>query len=117
MTEQIEREEVVVRRAPKFGAFMFAGAAIAVIGTLVATSLFPVDPAVGFGALFGYFCVYTIPAGVLVGALVALGLDRRSRRRAATATAERSAVEAEASGPEPESESAEPEAVRPEPGD
>jgi hypothetical protein len=93
VTEQIEREEVVVRRAPKFGAFMFVGAALAVIGTLIATSLFPVDPKIGFAALFGYFCVYTVPTGVLVGALVALGFDRRSRKRTAAATAERETIE------------------------
>ncbi len=61
--------------------------------TLVLTSLFPVDPSVGFVALFAYFCLYGIPAGVLLGALLALVLDRRSAKRAKTVNATRQLVE------------------------
>ncbi|MDP1788703.1 MAG: hypothetical protein Q8K56_00090, partial [Rhodoglobus sp.] len=50
-------------------------------------------------ALIGYFSVYTIPAGVLVGAVVALAFDRRSRTRTTAVTAERSVVEPAAVGP------------------
>lgn len=84
--------DVRVRRAPKFGAFMVVGGGLAAIGTLIATALFPSDPSVGFVALFAYFCLFTIPAGVAVGAIVALILDRRSSRRARTVQAERESV-------------------------
>jgi hypothetical protein len=57
---------------------------------------YPVDPAVGFGPLFGYFSLFGIPAGVAVGALVALVLDRVSVRRARAATVEHETVEPEA---------------------
>ncbi len=81
--------EVKLRRAPKFGAFMAVGGLIGALATLVATSLFPSDPAVGFVALFAYFALFGIPAGVALGAALALVLDRRSSKRARTATAER----------------------------
>lgn len=89
--------DVRVRRAPKFGAFMVVGGGLAAIATLIVTALFPSDPAVGFVALFAYFCLYTIPLGVVLGALVALILDRRSSKRAKTVSVERESVEA----PEP----------------
>lgn len=94
MTDQ--PTEVRVRRAPKFGAFMVVGGGIALIATLIVTSLFPSDPAVGFAALFGYFSLYTVPFGVAAGALVALVLDRRSSKRARIVAAEVESVEAPA---------------------
>ncbi|MBX3100499.1 MAG: hypothetical protein KF761_13085 [Salinibacterium sp.] len=80
--------EVTVRRAPKFPAFMALGAAVGILATLILTSLFPVDPAVGFAALFGYFALYGVTAGVVLGAVVAIILDRISARRAKTVTVE-----------------------------
>ena len=88
-------EEVTVRRAPKIPAFIFAGAVLGTVVTLVLTSLFPVDPAVGFGALFAYFALYGITGGIVLGAVVGIILDRLSSRRAATVT-----VETETVGPE-----------------
>lgn len=79
--------DVRVRRAPRFGAFMVVGGGLAAIATLIITGLFPADPSVGFIALFAYFCLFTIPAGVVIGAVIALVLDRRSLRRARTVTA------------------------------
>ena len=81
-------DEVTVRRAPKIPAFIFLGAALGTIATLVLTSLYPVDPTVGFGALFAYFALYGITGGVVLGALVGIILDRVSSRRAKTVTAE-----------------------------
>jgi len=54
--------------------------------------LFPVDPNIGFIPLFAYFCLFGIPAGVALGALLALILDRVSRRRSRDAVAERETV-------------------------
>jgi len=81
-------EQVTVRRAPKVPVFMILGGALGAIATLVLTSLYPVDPTVGFAASFAYFCLFGIPAGVVLGALVALIIDRVSIRRARSASVE-----------------------------
>ena len=80
---------VSIRRAPKFSAFMIVGGGVGAITTFILTRLFPIDPQVGFWALFAYFALFGIAAGVLLGALLALILDRRSRKRAGTVVVER----------------------------
>jgi hypothetical protein len=85
--------EARIRRAPRIGRFLFLGAAVGLIGTLILTSLYPADPNVGFPALFGYFALYGVPIGVALGAVLALVLDRMSVRRARTVTVERDHVE------------------------
>ena len=75
-------DRVTVRRAPRIPAFIGLGAIVGVLATLILTSLFPVDPAVGFGALFAYFALYGVTGGVVLGALVGIILDRVSTRRA-----------------------------------
>jgi NhaP-type Na+/H+ or K+/H+ antiporter len=89
----ITPDTVTVRRAPKFGAFMLVGAILGVLLTLILTSLFPVDPAVGFLPLFGYFALFGLVIGVVVGGLIALVLDRAGRRNARSAQAERTRVD------------------------
>lgn len=79
--------QVRIRRAPKFSVFIVLGAVVGALVTLILTSLFPVDPSVGFGALFGYFAFYGVTAGVLVGAITALVFDRVLARRATTVVA------------------------------
>jgi hypothetical protein len=81
---------VSIRRAPKYSAFMIVGGGLGAAVTFILTRLFPVDPLVGFWALFAYFALFGITAGVLLGALLALFFDRRSRKRAKTVTVERS---------------------------
>lgn len=78
-----------IRRAPKLAPFVFLGAAVGLIGTLVATSLFPADPTVGFSVLAGYFSLYGVTAGIAVGVLWWLVLDRRSKKRERDITARR----------------------------
>jgi len=86
--------EVRIRRAPRLPVFLVLGAVVGALATLIATAAFGhVDPKVGFGATFGYFCVFGVPAGIALGALVGLLLDRRSQRRARIITAEREQVE------------------------
>lgn len=84
--------DVRVRRAPKFGRFAIIGGAIGAIGTFIATALFPADPSVGFWALFAYFALYGITAGVVLGLLLAFVFDVVSSRRARTVTAQREEV-------------------------
>lgn len=72
--------------------FLVMGGVLGLIVTFILTALFPADPLVGFGALFGYFLLYGIPAGVVLGAIVGLILDRRSRRRATSVAVEHETV-------------------------
>ena len=76
------RTEVKIRRAPKLGVFLLIGAVLGALVTLVLTSLFPADPAIGFAASFGYFLLFGAPAGAALGALVGLVIDRISIARA-----------------------------------
>ena len=78
-----------VRRAPKLAPFVMLGIAVGLIGTLLATSFFPADPSVGFAVLAGYFSLYGVTAGLVLGILVWLVLDRRSKREEKSARARR----------------------------
>ena len=89
MSETRTETDVTIRRAPKVGVFLILGGALGAIVTLVITLLQPDEAKIGYASLLGYFLLFGIPAGVVVGALVALVLDRLSRRRVRTVTAER----------------------------
>ncbi|WP_208320382.1 MULTISPECIES: hypothetical protein [unclassified Salinibacterium] len=89
----VETYETTVRRAPKLGVFLLVGGALGALLTLIITSLFPADPAFGFAASYGYFLIYGVPFGVLVGALIGLALDRRSKRRTHTVVVEHERVD------------------------
>ncbi len=87
-----ERSEVRIRRAPKLGIFLLLGAVVGALVTLILTSLFPADPAIGFAASFGYFLLFGAPAGAVLGAVIGLIIDRVSVARARTVTVEREVV-------------------------
>ena len=88
-SEPSEPTTVRIRRAPKVAVFLFAGAALGLIAALTLTSIFEVDPAVGFTATFGYLALYLIPIGVLISGLLAVVLDRRASKRERRVTAVR----------------------------
>jgi uncharacterized metal-binding protein len=85
----VSESEVSIRRAPKVGVFLVLGAVLGAIVTLILTSLFKADPSVGFLASYAYFCLFGIPAGLVLGAAVAIVLDVISTRRARTVTVAR----------------------------
>ena len=85
--------ETRIRRAPRLGVFLVVGAVVGALGTLIATSFFESDPDVGFAASYAYFCLYGVPAGVLVFGIIGLLLDRRSERRARTVRVEHQRVD------------------------
>ena len=87
--DEPREEEMRVRRAPKLAPFVLLGIAVGLIGTLLATSFFPADPSVGFAVLAGYFSLYGVTAGLVLGILVWLVLDRRSKREEKSARARR----------------------------
>jgi hypothetical protein len=88
-----EITEARLRRAPRLPVFFVLGAVLGVIAALVLTAVGNLDPKVGFGATFGYLCLWCIPIGLVVGAVVAIVIDQVSRRRAKVVTVERASVE------------------------
>jgi hypothetical protein len=80
---------------------MTVGGLIGFLVVLIITPLFPVDPLVGLPALIGYFSIFGVTGGVLVGAIIGIALDRRSQKRARTVEAERQVVDV-ALGTEPQ---------------
>jgi hypothetical protein len=90
-----EQTIVRIRRAPKFSVFLIVGAALGVIVALILTSSFPIDSTVGFGATFGYFAIFGVVGGVLIGGIAALIFDRVLSRRTKTATASIAKLEPE----------------------
>ena len=91
MGEHVEDhiETVRVRRAPKFSVFLLVGAAVGVIAAMILTFGFDgssdISPNTGLvysqGQVFGFLLLVCVPVGLALGAVVALILDRRSRRR------------------------------------
>lgn len=94
-----EITEARLRRAPRLPVFLILGAVLGVIAALVLTALGNLDPKVGFGATFGYLCLWCVPIGLVIGALVAIVIDQVSRRRARLVTVERASVEGDESDP------------------
>ena len=88
-----EVQQVSIRRAPKLPVFLLLGALVGAVVTLILTSLFPADPNVGFAASYAYFCLFGVPAGIVLGAIVGLAFDRRSKRRSRTVTVEHERVD------------------------
>jgi hypothetical protein len=85
----VSESEVTIRRAPRIGVFLVFGALLGALVTLVLTSLFEPDPAVGFFASYAYFCLFGVPAGLLLGGLLAIVLDAISTRRTRRVTVAR----------------------------
>jgi|SRR4051794_17876403 len=91
-----ERREVAVRRAPKYVPFLILGGLVGVAAAAIIAYALPGDAAYNPGSVFGFFMVLCAAGGVILGAVVALILDRLSVRHA-----ERAVVE---SAPDPDDE-------------
>ena len=100
MTDPNEREipdatesehRVSVRRAPRIPVFLVLGAGLGAIAAYLLTSAFPIDQEVGFGATFGYFALWGVSIGLVVGGVTAVVFDVLSLRRAREVEAEREA--------------------------
>mgnify|MGYP003945942375 CR=1 FL=1 len=90
--QQPDLQQATVRRAPKFGAFIAVGGLIGFLVTAIVTMQFPADPAIGMTALVAYFSIFGVSAGAAIGALLALVIDRRSRRNVHQVTVEHAEV-------------------------
>jgi hypothetical protein len=83
-----ERRGITVRRAPRFVPFMVLGGLLGIaVAAFVAYGL-PGDPSFDANSVFGFFLVAFAAAGVILGSIVALLLDRLSVRRAERAVVE-----------------------------
>ncbi|MCU1509661.1 MAG: uncharacterized protein JWR53_573 [Glaciihabitans sp.] len=82
------REQVSIRRAPRLTRFLVLGGVLGIVVTFILTASFPADPSIGFGPIFGYFAIYGVIGGLLLGAVVGLIFERISIRRARTLEAE-----------------------------
>ncbi|MDQ4138572.1 MAG: hypothetical protein M3116_06990 [Actinomycetota bacterium] len=87
-----DRDQVRVRRAPRYSAFLAVGGALGALVALVLTTTREVDPEVGVLQMFLFLALFGVTIGMLLGGIAALAFDRASSRRAATVTAERSEV-------------------------
>jgi hypothetical protein len=85
------RDEVRVRRAPKYPVFIFGGILVGIVVTFIAVSVAPGrnDDNTPFLQAFGYFVLYGIAIGALFGSIVAVFVDWISGRRARTIQTER----------------------------
>ena len=83
-----ERREVTVRRAPKYVPFLILGALVGIGAAAFVAFGLPGSPSFDSGAVFGFFMVMFAGAGAILGAVLALFLDRRSIKRRQRAVVE-----------------------------
>ncbi|RKO23674.1 hypothetical protein D7Z96_10305 [Pseudarthrobacter phenanthrenivorans] len=83
-----ERREITVRRAPKYVPFLILGALVGIAAAAVMAYGVPENPSFDAGAVFGFFMVAFAAGGAILGAVVALVLDRRSIKRQQKAVVE-----------------------------
>ena len=77
-----ERREITVRRAPKYVPFLVLGGLVGFAAAAVIAYTLPGDASYDRGTVYGFFMVPCAAAGVILGAVAALILDRASVRRA-----------------------------------
>ncbi|TLM83245.1 hypothetical protein FDW83_09735 [Pseudarthrobacter sp. NamE2] len=83
-----ERREITVRRAPKYVPFLVLGALVGIAAAAVVAYALPGSESFDRGAVFGFFMVMLAGAGAILGAVLALILDRRSVKRRQRAVVE-----------------------------
>ncbi|MGD8195471.1 hypothetical protein ACEXQB_013350 [Herbiconiux sp. P18] len=103
--------DVSVRRAPRYYRFMLVGLIVGVIVALVLTLSFPEQPDFSQLQVFGFIGLFLAAIFVALGALLAIVLDRVSRRRARTVAAELEEHEPEPEALAPTTAAAGPDAV------
>jgi hypothetical protein len=80
---------VSVRRAPRYYRFMAVGLVVGVLITLILTFGFPEEQDFNRLQVFGFVGIFVVALCIGLGALVAIVLDRTSRKHARTVSAER----------------------------
>ncbi len=85
----LDETTVTVRRSPRYFHFMIVGAVAGAIAALILTFAFPTNAEFDRGQVFGFLLLAGVAFGVAIGCLLALALDRASRRTASTVVADR----------------------------
>lgn len=81
-----ENSLATVRRVPRYGVFMGLGAVVGIIAALILTFTGSFAPTPGgevtysAGQVFGFTVLYLAPIGVALGAVVAMLIERVTRR-------------------------------------
>lgn len=88
-TSSESRAAVSVRRAPRYFRFMAVGAAVGVLVSIALTFSFPEQEDFSRLQVLGFTGLFIVAVAVALGALVAIAIDRASRRRARTVEAQR----------------------------
>lgn len=85
-TDSHQTVEATVRHVPRYGVFMGIGVVVGIIAAVILTwtgsfeesqALDVVYPA---GQVFGFLLLWTVPAGIALGGIVGLILERVARR-------------------------------------
>lgn len=82
------QRQITVRRAPKFVPFLITGGLLGAIAAIIFGSGGDLPDGYTNQSAFGYFLVLFVAAGVLVGGVAVLVVDRLSVKRARRATVE-----------------------------
>jgi len=85
----IAADTLMVHRSPRYKNFMVLGAGVGIVAALVLTTAFPDSADFNKAQVFGFLLLACLAAGVLLGSIVALILDRIIGRRAHTVVADR----------------------------
>ncbi|MGO3886334.1 MAG: hypothetical protein ACTJHU_08555, partial [Mycetocola sp.] len=85
----VHREEVTVRRAPRFLNFGLVGVIVGLIATLILTFAFEPNPDFTRLQVFGFLLLICLTGGIALAMIVAVILDRVVGRRTLNAVADR----------------------------
>jgi hypothetical protein len=75
---------VTLRRSPRYVNFMILGAVLGVVAALILTVTFPANTEFEPGQVFGFLLLAGVAAGVALGAIAAIVIDRVISRSAQT---------------------------------
>ncbi|TFD80041.1 hypothetical protein [Cryobacterium fucosi] len=85
----VGQARVSVRRSPRYLNFMILGAVVGALLALLLTVVFPANAEFAPSQVFGFLLLAGVVAGVAIGAVAAMVIDRVTGRSAATVVVDR----------------------------
>ncbi|GLI27572.1 hypothetical protein ARHIZOSPH14_18140 [Agromyces rhizosphaerae] len=92
---EVTRDEVTVRRSPRYPRFLVLGGAVGALLALILTFAFPAVEQFDKGQIFGFLLLVLGAMGVALGAVLALVIDRVMAGHVRTVVAEHEQVHPE----------------------